>query len=235
MNKHAITFAVTNFKRTDLLYKCVEQAIEHSLVGEVLIVDDCSPMEVTAEIWNHFQNVPKVRVKRNDTNHGCYRNKRTAISQAYNEWVVIADSDNQFGKDYFDRLESLMVAGINPNTVYQPSFAKPHFNFTAYEGELINAKNAPYFITKDGFATMLNAFNYFVNRDEYLRVWEDRPEPWTADSILHNYNWLKAGNSIYVVPSLHYEHLVHEGSHYKEHVGKNGRLYEEVLDKISRL
>lgn len=237
MNDHSISFCVTTFNRTDLLYKAVEHALEHPIVTEVLIVDDCSPMNVTSEIWNHFQDVPKVAVKRNDRNTGCYRNKMLAISKASNEWAVLADSDNTFDKEYFDRIESLLVAGVNPKTVYQPSFAKPHFDFTKFEGELITSGNARYFLEKnqDTFGTMLNAMNYFVNRDEYLRVWEDRAEPWTADSILHNYNWLKAGNSIYVTPGLQYGHLVHDGSHYKEHNRKTGNLYNEVIEKLRRL
>jgi len=237
MNKHSISFVVTTFKRTDLLYQAVEHAIDHPIVTEVLIVDDCSPMEITAEIWNRLQGIMKVRVGRNQNNLGCYHNKKHALSLATNEWCVLADSDNLFPKEYFDRLESLLTAGINPNTVYQPSFAKPHFNFTKFEGELITSGNVKYFLDKDvnTFGTMLNAMNYFVNRDEYLKVWEDRSEPWTADSILQNYNWLKAGNSIYVVPGLEYSHRVHEGSHYKEHVSKTGRLYDDILFKLRRL
>lgn len=243
MNKHAISFCVTNFNRHDLLLDAIRTAAEHPIVDEIVIVDDHSESDIFNALATSLREIKKVRLYRNDLNLGCYKCKREAISKASNEWCVIADSDNTFEKDYFDRIETLMNAGVNPQTVYQPSWAKPHFDFRKFEGELINRNNIGYFLDKDKdrCGTMLNAFNYFVNRDEYLKVWEDRPEPWTADSILHNYNWLKAGNSIYVTPGLEYGHRIsdygdQEGSHYKANVHKTpAGLYDEIIVKLSRL
>lgn len=235
MNDHSISFVVTTYNRTDLLYECTRHALEHPLVSEILIVDDCSPMTTTAMIWQYYQDYKKVRVKRNGTNIGCYHNKAHALAQASNEWVVIADSDNLFDNEYFNRIETLMVGGVNPRFVYQPSFAKPHFDFKAFEGMNIERHYAAANAHNEKFTTMLNAMNYFVNRDEYLKVWQEVPEPWTSDSLLQNYNWLAAGNSIYVVPGLQYDHRIHDGSHYREHVGKNGNLHNELIDKLRAL
>ena len=86
------------------------------------------------------------------------------------------------------------------------------------------------------FDTMLNAMNFFVNRAEYLRIFDTtKEEPWTADSIYFNYLWLKAGNKIYVTPGMQYDHLVHDGSHYKNNVHKTGNFYNEVVQKLKEL
>lgn len=77
--------------------------------------------------------------------------------------------------------------------------------------------------------------NYFVHRDEYCRVWDGSIEPWTADTIFQNYNWLKAGNKIHVVKGMQYEHLVHPGSHYQNYVHNTGNLYKEIEQKMMRL
>lgn len=83
---------------------------------------------------------------------------------------------------------------------------------------------------------MINTMNYFVNRDEYLRVWDkDMKEPWTADSAYQNYRWLEAGNMIHVLAGLQYEHRVHDGSHYQEHNRKTGKLFDQVMDKMRAL
>jgi hypothetical protein len=83
---------------------------------------------------------------------------------------------------------------------------------------------------------MLNAMNYFVHRDEYLRVWDGSIDPVTSDSLFQNYNWLKAGNEISVLPELEYEHRVHSGSHYQNNVRRTPRgFHESIIQKLKEL
>jgi len=222
-----ISFCVTTYNRTNLLYECFKDILDHPFVSEIVIVDDCSDDQVYKWLQNNLPPEPqvkKIKLYRNAFNRDCYANKKEAISKASNEWVVIADSDNKFSKQYIDRLETLFIAGLNPKTVYQPSYARPHFNFTKYESFLIDKNNVGKYMVDATFSTMLNAFNYFVNRDEYLRVWDGSIDPVTSDSIYHNLNWLKAGNNIYVVPGLEYDHRVndHKGEEVS-HYAKNHR------------
>jgi len=112
----------------------------------------------------------------------------------------------------------------------------PHFDFTKYQGIVFSKDNVSKYIDDVTFQTMLNAMNYFVNRDEYLRVWDGSIDPVTSDSIFHNYNWLKAGNSIFVLPGLTYEHRVHEQSHYKNNVRRTPKgLNKNIIEKINGL
>jgi glycosyltransferase involved in cell wall biosynthesis len=231
-----ISLCITTYNRTDLLFESFKQVLDDPRVSEIVVVDDCSSEEVFREVLIRSKVTSRLRLYHNQKNLDCYRNKREAISKASNQWVIILDSDNIITKPYIDKIESLFTAGLNPKTVYQPSFAKPHFNFTKYESFLIDKHNVAKYMVDDTFGTMLNAMNYFVNRDEYLRVWDGSVDPVTSDSIFQNYNWLNAGNNIYVVPGLEYEHRVHDGSHYQNNVRRTPRgFHQEIENKLKQM
>ena len=228
-----ISLCLTNYQRTDLLYESYRQLINDDRITEIVISDDASSDEVYNTILWQSKAFNKVKVYRNESNLDCYRNKRQAVKLATNDWVIVGDSDNVFNTDYVDKLFS---KEWEMDTLWQPSFAKPHFNFKQYEGYYISKANVGQYMSDDTFKTMLNAMNYFVNRDEFLRVWDSSVDPVTSDSIFQNYNWLKSGNSIYVCPGLEYNHLVHEQSHYRNNVRRtpNG-FHKSIEDKIKSL
>lgn len=234
-----ISLCVTTYNRNDLLFDSFRQILNDDRVREIIILDDHSDDDIYSQLQNTVKSdftMWKVMLFRNHKNLDCYRNKREAISRASNEWVIILDSDNIITKDYIDRIENLYVAGLNPETVYQPSFAKPHFNFTSHEGLLIDRHNVAKYMNDPTFGTMLNAMNYFVNRDEYLRVWDGSVDPVTSDSIFQNYNWFKAGNNMYVVPGLEYEHRVHNGSHYQNNVRRTPKgFHQDIENKLKAM
>ncbi len=163
----------------------------------------------------------------------CYRNKREAVSKASNEWVILLDSDNVIDKEYLNKIFSFeWTLGV----ILQPSFARPNFDFSVYSGSMYHKNNVSRFIKYSDFTTMLNAMNFFVNRDEYLKVWDGSVDPVTSDSIYFNYKWLEAGNSIYVVPGLEYEHRVHNGSHYQNNVKRTPKgFHESIIKKLRAL
>lgn len=235
MGTDRISLVITTYNRTDLLFESFAQVLDDPRITDVCIVDDHSSTHTIIEINRMLSELPahreKIRFFMNDRNLGCYRNKREAVSKASNEWVILLDSDNVITPVYID---ALFTHEWSRRRILQPEFAEPHFDFTQFSGKYFGT---PFDTVNfnDTFFTMLNACNYFVNRDEYLKVWEDRPEPWTADSLLQNYNWLNAGNYIHVLPGLRYQHRVHDGSHYKEHHKKTGNLYNELVNKLKAM
>jgi len=230
-----ISVCIPTYNRTQLLYESFADLIDDDRVSEIVILDDHSETKVWDEIRLTIpDDNDKIKLFRNHHNLGCYHNKREVIHLATNEWIYILDSDNILKRESIDIIWNLQPMW-DPKVLLQPEFAKPYFDFRKYADELIWAQNAHKFASDQTLTTMLNAMNYFVNREEYLRVFEDRPEPWTADSLLQNYNWLSKGNGIYVTPGLQYEHRVHDGSHYKEHHRKTGNLYNELVEKLKAL
>ena len=226
-----MTVAFTTFNRTDLLYQAVEPFLADDRINEVVISDDRSSENIFAEIKAKYLLTAKVKIYRNEETLDCYRNKRQAVKHATSEWVALLDSDNTFSKEFIDAIFSQQK--WNHSWAYAPEFARPHFDFRLLSGTAISRNNIRSILPNGNCGTMLNAMNYFVNRDEYLRVWDKSIDPVTSDSLYHNYNWLKAGNTIYVTPGLQYEHRVHEGSHYKQNVRRTPEgLHEELLDKL---
>lgn len=226
-----ISLCITSYNRDQMTVDSFAQVLNDERISEIVIVDDHSDEIIYNNLAFLVNGIDKVKLFRNPKNLGCYHNKRMSVECASNQWVILFDSDNIIGVDYLDSLP----LGVN-TTIYQPEFAKPHFNFVNYSSHLFTKDNVRNYLPQDTFKTMLNAMNFFVNRDEYLRVFDTtKEEPWTADSIYFNYLWLKAGNSIYVTPGMQYEHRVHDGSHYKNNVHKTGNFYNEVVQKLKEL
>lgn len=233
-----LTLALTTYNRDTLTVNAFTRVLEDPRIDEIVIVDDSSTEVYFRSLERLVYGLDKVKLFQNEKNLGCYHNKRRSVELSSNDWVILFDSDNILKSDYLDALfNSPLFPGwdFSPNYLIAPSFAKPHFDYTGFSGKFIDQENVKHYINQKNFDCLINTCNYVVNRVEYLRVWEDIEEPWTADTLFMNYNWLKAGNSIYVVPGMQYDHLVHSDSHYKLNVHKTGNFFNEIMEKLKEL
>ena len=237
-----ITLALTSWNRDSMTFESFRQVLNDDRISEIVIVDDHSDVRIYDNLVSMCKGIDKVKIHRNDTNLGCYHNKRRAVELASNEWVILFDSDNVIKKDYLDSLLDSKPGTYfkQSDTIYQPEWAKPHFDFRKFAGSVITKDNVKGYMRQQHFTTMLNAMNFLVNREEFLKIPHDSEEKWTADSIYFNYLWLREGNKIYVTPGMQYEHRVNnhgdqEPSHYKTNVHKTGNLYKEVENLIMQL
>lgn len=235
-----ISACFTTYQRTSLLYEAVTPFLSDERVNEIIISDDHSEERITAEIQKRYADNHKVKVHRNPKNLDCYHNKAKSIELATNEWVLILDSDNIFSRGFVDRIENLWVAGLNEKHIYQPEWAQPHFDFRYLSGKTIHRTNVAELVDDpekgSTTGTLLNAMNYFVNRSEYLRIFDPTMNPVTSDSIYQNYRWLNAGNWIYVVPDLWYGHRVHENSHYRQNIRNTPLgLNDSIIEKLKQM
>ena len=228
-----ITLAITTYQRYDLLLKSFMYVLHDERISEIVIVDDASDKEVFDQVKAYCDQYPKIKLYQNETNQDCYRNKQIAVAHSSNPWVILLDSDNEITQQFLDVLYSIDEWDFN--TIYQPVFAAPHFDFRAFSSRLVKKDNVAYLMSQQWFSTALNAMNYFVSRDEYLRVWDDTINPHTADSIYQNYRWLDAGNRIYFVEGLEYFHRVHDGSHYKNNHHKTGNFYTIIENRLKAM
>lgn len=229
-----LTLAITTYNRFDMLLESFANVIDDPRISEVLIMDDCS----SPEYWNKIKDLgkfnPKIRVVRQAQNRGMSVNKRDAVYYSANDWVILFDSDNIIGKDYLDALYALPV--LYTNTIYCPDFAKPEFNFKKHSGHYYSIDNVSKVIENSKeFNTMMNACNYVVNKDAYLRVWENNAAMKGTDTIYMNYLWLKSGNGFYVVPKMEYFHRVHKESGFLKDMVYNMNKAEEVKKLIQCL
>lgn len=228
-----ISICIPTYNRTTLLYESFAQVLDDPRISEVVIVDDASEYLTYEEIVIKFEGNQKVKVYRNEKNIDCYRNKREAVSKATNEWVILLDSDNVIDVSYLDAIDSF---SRYRTFILQPSFAKPHFDFRAFEMKTFNRVDIGNYMHNNNFQTMLNACNFFVNRDEYLEIWDGSVDPVTSDSIYFALKWLERGNSFLVVPGMHYMHRVHDGSHYKNNVRRTPKgFHEDIVQRLKNM
>lgn len=233
-----ISLALTHYNRFDLLLECIAHVKDDPRIDEIVISDDCSTDGSYERLGEHFSTNHKIKLWRNERNLDCYANKRAAVGRCSNEWVILFDSDNVIGLDYLNRI---YFFPWEPQVVYCPDYAQPHFDYTPWSGKRISRHDVAEWMQKptpkgaSSFCTALNTANYFVNRAAYLEVWDGSIDPHTSDSIFQIYNWLRSGRHVSIVPNLRYFHRVHDGSHYKQNVHKTGQFAQDVEQKLREL
>lgn len=228
-----ITLALTNFNRFALLRESFAQVIDDDRISEIVISDDCSDIAIYKAIKEAYKDIPKVKLHRNYTNQGVYRNKYHSVLHSKNEWVVVFDSDNVINKDYIDKLYE--IEEWDKKTVYSPDWGKPEFDYRRFGGHTITRENVASFFHWTKFDCIINTMNCFVNRVEYLKVFDEKTEPIAADSAYFNYRWLDAGNKFYVVEGMRYQHLIHKGSHYVQTSHKSNAFHAELMYKFKHM
>lgn len=228
-----ITLAITTHERYDLLLKSFSDLIDDDRISEIVIVDDASSKETFNSIKRYCDDFQKIKLYQNTSNQDCYKNKQIAVSYSSNPWLILLDSDNMISQMYLDAI--FKIENWVDFIAYQPVFAAPMFDFRAFAGHRITKHNVREYMDKQMFSTSLNAMNYFVNRDEYLRVWDGSTNPHTADSIYQNCRWLESGNEIQFVAGMEYFHRVHDGSHYKNNNHKTGDFYQIIENRLKQM
>lgn len=230
MEQRSVSLCITTYNRGDMTKGSYERVIDDPRVKEVIIVDDKS---VNHE-WVRLQQSsthPKIRLHRNAINIGVYRNKRESVLLSSSDWIVIFDSDNVMDVDYLNRLYELEW---KDDIVYLPSRARPDFNYTGLIGKYTK-KNISANLRKPRMDALLNTMNFFVNRNTYLKSFDEGVEPISADSIYMNYKLLVNGCTLEVVKGLEYDHLIHKGSHYKLNQHRSNVFHAQLMNRLKNL
>lgn len=228
-----IGIAIPTYERWEWTRRAFDQVLTDGRVLSVTIVDDHSSDECFGELQRMEDTLIKVRLFRNDSNVDCYQNKKRAIEYSDAEWNILADSDNIFSVNYLDRL--FKIQQWEPDTIYAPAWAMPNFDYRAFSGLTITKENVSEYMNWPLGSTLLNTANFFINRNEFLKVWKGDIDPITADSMYFAFLWLESGRKINVVENLFYEHTVHPLSHYKQNAHRSGHLHMQIEQQLRNL
>lgn len=233
-----VTLAITTYNRpgeTMRAFRNVQN--RYDILPEILISDDCSDShnaELLSDLLRRNRTAhPDTRCIFLQTNIGMMRNKMVAVQASKYDWVILFDSDNIIDERYINALK-VYWDRFPPqvDTIYLPSFAMPHFDMRAFEGQIITKKNVKYFVGKRGFSWLMNVCNYVVPRENYLKVFEYNADIKATDTLFFAINWLAAGFKFVVVPGMVYEHTVHDGSEFKKDMDYNMRMAAELEKKF---
>src|ERR1700761_721953 len=221
-----ISLVITTFNRSEWTLRSFEQVLYDPRISEIIIVDDHSKSEIYNELEAAVGGMDKVVLIRNKENHGVYFNKKLAIALSSNPYCICLDSDNEIGIDYLDKI---YAEEWDEKTILAPDYGKTGLNYKALSGTVVTKENVSSLMGVGNFEMCLNTFNLFLNRDQYLKIFDDTVEPVTSDSIYIAYLWLRAGGRIKIVEGLEYTHAIHSGSHYQQNCHRNPGFYNDVL------
>ncbi len=229
-----ISLCITTYNRCDMTIECFLNIMSDERIGEIIIVDDASDIEIYNELESICKHLPKVKLYRNEFNINCYLNKMKSIELSSFDWVAILDSDNIFNKDYLDAIYNYEPIW-DDKIIYAPTFAKVNFDYREFSGKQITKENINEYWERPMFQTALNTSNYFFNKNEFLKHFDTSVNPITSEALFTNYNWLNAGNSILFVPEMCYEHRVHPNSHYILNNHKTVDFNISLIEKYKQL
>lgn len=238
MDSRKVSICIPSWEREEMLFDSFSQVYEINEISEVVIVDDCSSLELYNRIADRcnklHDRLPKIKLYRNIQNLQCYHNKMTAISHSSNPFCIVFDSDNVMDKSYIDRLFEIPEWDID--TVYCPTFAKVNFDYRAFSGITVDKSNVGKYLDEPMFLTALNTFNCFIHRDSYLEVFDGSIDPIVNDSIYFMYCWLNSGRKIHFTEGLEYIHTVHPQSHYQNNVARTDpQMAIDIYNKLKQL
>ncbi len=88
-----ISVIIPSFNRIQTLVRAIESVLnQHSVVDEIIIVDDGSEDDTAALVSQDYPNIKLIR----QTNQGVSAARNTGIRQARFEWIALLDSDDSW-------------------------------------------------------------------------------------------------------------------------------------------
>ncbi len=229
-----IGVAIPTFNRFQMTIDSFKKVLHDDRISEICITDDASDDGSFGNLEWFFKNEKKVLLFENENNLNCYANKHQAVLNSASEFLCLWDSDNTFGKDYLDALYA--IPEWDEKTIYLPSFPRPYFDAREWSGLMITKENVAQYANTH-LMTNLNACNMFVNRYEYLKIWDGSVDPISSDSIYFSFLWLNAGNRILVTPNLEYMHFIDPAGrgHYQTHSHLARGFHDDLMRKIKAM
>ena len=221
------------FNRSDKIMDMLEPLLPDNRIDQIVLCDDRSPDDDFYKLIDIVKDFKKVVVYRNVINLYIQQNKRTAISFSKNDFLAVVDNDNRMDKDFFDKI--FAIPDWQPNILYSPAFGFPNFNYCHLNGQTITKQNISSYTGDKSIITFCNLNNYFVNRNQFLNTYIHDDNVRGADGLATYFNWLKAGNSIYVVPDLTYQHRISPDSVFLSETDSNMQKVYLWFEKLKEL
>ena len=177
-------------------------------------------------------NYKNVRFMRNDLQLGPLKNKIESVRRCRSEWVVLVDSDNVLNKSYFP--PQITNFQLCKDVIYCPESAMPKFDFKRFVGSDINFKSSVEMLGTPMFEVLLNDGNYLFHRKTWLDAMDSAEEfdPVAVDVLWANFNCLKRGMVMKVIPGMVYTHSIHQESTYLKTHDRSRAAAEEIKKKM---
>jgi glycosyltransferase involved in cell wall biosynthesis len=111
MENQLVSVLMTAYNREQYIAEAIESVLASTFTNfELIIVDDCSTDETLAIAKKYEQMDSRVRVYKNKTNLGQFKNRNTAASFAKGEYIKYFDSDDIMNNDLLEITMQAMQA-----------------------------------------------------------------------------------------------------------------------------
>lgn len=233
----SLTVAIPTMERWSFLNEQLPKFLGNPSVSYVVINDENGKdINIICEIG--LDSNPKLRLYSNDAVLGVYGNKRQCLLNAPSEWVAVLDSDNQFDADFFEGFQKARArdgAVVSEKTIYcagdidfyNLNTGLNENNTRQFSGMKISRDNWNDVLKMPGWNFLLNDGNCIWPRD-VIKHFPDLPEDQIVgtDSIFFMRQAIQAGYTLSVEPTMHYVHVVHDGSHWLQNASVSSRLMD---------
>ena len=239
-----ISLAIPTYNRHLLTLESFNQVLDNDFIEEIVIIDDNSIQTYYDTLKNEIDklNNTKIKIFRNERNFKPLLNKTITVEHCKNDWVILLDSDNIIDDSYINiikRIDAKDDILYCPEILYQNTAKNTiSLNYKNFTGLDINKNTLKNFIHIELFDALLNTGNYFVNRNNYLKILKNKEidnELSINDALYFSYLWLMAGFKIEVVPNLSYIHRVHNNSWYITHINECQLSTTKIFEKIRNM
>lgn len=237
-----LTVAIPTMRRWEFLEKSLPVYLEHPLVKHVLVCDETGEDIDSIRAHSSFAGNPKLILQRNEKRLGIYHNKRQCIELSPTEWVAVLDSDNFFGKDFFDALAQVWEKeGANSTHFYacgrglfvneNGSISNPLDGFGGFQ---LTAENWNDVFQRPKWNYMLNDGNWVVHLSvlSSLPVGVEDKNILATDAIYMARLFVKNGYTYDIREELAYIHSVHKGSSWIQQSDENMRIWNSTNWKL---
>jgi hypothetical protein len=240
-----ITVCIPNYERIDILIESFIKIVNDDRISEFIILDDNSYNfdELKEKIDN--LNIDKINLFKNDYNLGTFFNKLEVVKKSSNDYCILLDSDNIIDSSYIDVIynqkwsENKIICPAklihHPNNIWGENGI--FIDYSIFNKNKINFEFVKKWFNEDKnlLDALLNTGNFFVNKNSYIKAFENNKfdrDIDISDVIYFNYLFLLNNeNFLEIGDNLQYIHRVHNGSFYL----MNSNLSREKTDYIKNL
>jgi hypothetical protein len=223
------------------LRKNLVEYLKNDLISEIVVCDENGhdADKIVAEFGDAGG---RLRVFRNEVRLGPFLNKLKCCRLATNTWIALIDSDNFADRTYFETAKAFLdTHKVSERSILAPCWARPRFDYRHLAGRLLCRQTLgvsrrqeiaqnPQFSSE----VLMNTGNYVLNKYlvDNLNIElekENIPLSSACDVIYMNTLFFEQLDMhMYVIPGLHYDHEVHDGSIYIQ----THRQFAEFTERV---
>ena len=241
MNK--ITVAIPTYFSSKFISNTIKPFLAHKAFNEIVINDDSESKKEYGNLYSEVQSLLEnkeinLKISKNKSNLGGFKNKFLCIEQASNDFVYQIDSDNIPFNSSLNYLSSLKLDTVDKSILYLPSkiylFKKFKYEYIyKRSNKVIYSKNTKLFdfsIIKKAIESnekfvksrninwLLNTGNPFFYKKSYLENTKKgldlSKDILSADAIAMAYYWLQSSNQISISSFLSHFHKTRNESYF---------------------